>query len=146
MDKEINTKAFCIVFSWMWVLGMTIGVAAAAFILLPIKTISIFTDLLQTIQILILLVSLLITYKILSLSESDINRFLKRVRNVYLALTGKNTDRIEPDPEGQIESKSEVDDVDAAACLAAKLADVVVHKLKKEDVKSSSQPVGSCYH
>ena len=130
IDEEFNTKAFCIVFSWMWVLGMTIGVAAAAFILLPIKTIGIFSDLLKTFQILILLVSLLITYKILSLCESDINRFLKKVRNVYLALTEKQT---EPDPEKQIKSKSDVDNVEAAACLVAELAEVVMHKLKRED-------------
>ena len=129
LEEDFNTKAFCVVFSWMWVLALPLGLAFFAFTELPIKTIQLFSDLLNTFQILILLVSLLITYKILSLSETDINRFLRKVRKVYLALRSDRGEEELTEVRREMENRRDVDDVEAAACLVGEMADVVVHKL-----------------
>ena len=124
-DEEFNTKAFCIVFSWGWVLMLPIALVFLAFSALPITTIDLFSDLLNTFQILILFASLLITYKIVSLGETEVTRFLKNMRERYIALT----DNTAPDLNEKIKKRREVDDIEAAACLVGELAEVVVHKL-----------------
>ena len=130
-DEEFNTKAFCIVFSWGWFLVLPIGLILFALSKLPIKTIDLPSHLLNTFQIFILLVSLLITYKIISLSETDVSRFLRKMRKAYIALTAPENGAPPLNVTDEIKKYKEVDDVEAAACLVGELAEVVVHKLPR---------------
>ena len=121
---EFNAKAFCITFAWGWVLAGTIGVILLAFSELPILTTAVLSDLLNTFQIFIILISLLITYKILTLTEPAISRFLQKVRDTYIAKSGE-----EMDEDHVIRNRKDFDNFEAAGCLMGELADVVVHKL-----------------
>ena len=154
--KKFNTKAFCIVFFWGWVIVLPAALIFIAFTELPIKTVDLLSDLLNTFQILILLVSLLVTYKIVSLTETDISRFLKRLRKMYKVLIANhkiNGEATLSATQSEVESEvsepanvtamkkvrraikdtKKVDDVEAAACLVAELIEVVVHKLPKRE-------------
>ena len=82
-NAGFNTKAFCVLFTWGWVLVASVALVVAAFLVLPIITFDLLSDLLNTFQIFIILVSLLITYKILTLNEPDVLRFLRRMRDAY---------------------------------------------------------------
>ena len=115
-----------------------------AFAEFPITTVDIFSDLLNTFQIFLLLVSLLITYKIINLSESDMSRLLKNIRNVFTKLVKKyftkaqngqtssgkeRTATADDDIMEKLENTRKVDDIEAAAYLAAHITEVIVHKL-----------------
>ena len=82
-NAGFNTKAFCVLFTWGWFLVASVALVVVAFLVLPIITFDLLSDLLNTFQIFIILVSLLITYKILTLNEPDVLRFLRRMRDAY---------------------------------------------------------------
>ena len=126
---EFNTKAFCIVFCWGWILVVFAGMIIFAFSVLPFVTTDLISKVFDTFQVLIILVSLLITYKILSLGKPAIARFLQQVRDAYITLqSGANGERrIHED----IGNRKDLDDYEAAGCLVAELAEVVVHKLPR---------------
>ena len=86
LDHKFNTKAFCIVFGWGWILVFFAGMIIVVFSALPFVTTDLISKVFDTFQILIILVSLLITYKILSLGEPAIARFLHQVRDAYINL------------------------------------------------------------
>ena len=119
--KVLNTRAFCVVFMWGWVLAGMVALVIVAFTLLPIVAFDLLTDLINTFQITLILIGLLITYKILNLSEPDIYRFLNKMREAFLA-----TDREKVREE--VRDLKKVDDIEATGYLVGELAEVVVHK------------------
>ncbi len=127
--KEFNTRAFCIVFMWGWVLVGMVGLVIVAFMLLPIVAFDLLTDLINTFQITLILVGVLITYKILSLSEPDIYRFLNVVRKAFL--TKSEADG--KDVTEKVSDLKRVDDIEATGYLVGELAEVVVHRLPQVD-------------
>ena len=133
---EFNTKAFCIVFCWGWILVVFAGMIIFAFSVLPFVTTDLISKVFDTFQVLIILVSLLITYKILSLGKPAIARFLQQVRDAYITLqSGANGERrIDED----IGNRKDLDDYEAAGCLVAELAEVVVHKLPRSQQPSDN--------
>ena len=89
LGKELNasffnSKAFCIAFAWSWALILLIGLTMVAFLELPIATLSLPNYLLNILQILLIVLPLLITYKILSTSESEVLKFMKNMRSSYI--------------------------------------------------------------
>lgn len=124
-NVEFNTKAFCIVFSWGLVLVGTVALVIIAFAELPIVTFDLLSDLLNTFQVFIILISLLITYKILGINEPDIYRFLRKLRVTFREL------RTIHEP---VQNEEEDNDVEAAGYIMGELAKVVIHKLPKERV------------
>lgn len=122
--KMFNTKAFCIVYSWGWVLVGLVVLVITAFAELPIVTFDLLSDLLNTFQVFIILVSLLITYKILSLNDPDIYRFLRNLRDTYKSKSERSGGQI----SSQVQDEKQVDDVEAAGSIMGELAEVVIHR------------------
>jgi hypothetical protein len=121
-DEKINTfnsEAFCIVYYWGWILVSIMVLVFLAFYWLPIVTFDLLSDLLNTFQVFIILISLLITYKIVSINEPDIYPFLRKLRVAYRE-NNKIGDKIKNDRE--------MNDVEAAGHIIGKLAKVLVHE------------------
>lgn len=124
-----NTKAFCVVYSWGWVLVASVMLVITAFAELPIVTFDLLSDLLNTFQVFIILISLLITYKILSINEPDVYRFLHNLRDTYRTQSRRSGGRV----NGDIQDLRQVDDVEAAGCIMGELAEVLIHKFPQEN-------------
>lgn len=125
-DDTFNTKAFCIIYSWGWVLAASVVLILTAFTELPIVTFDLLSDLLNTFQVFIILISLLITYKILSLNEPDIYRFVHNLRDAYKSRSGRSRMIVSED----VGDERQVDDFEAAGYIVGELAEVVIHKLQ----------------
>ncbi len=65
-NKFFNTKAFCIAYAWGWVLAGFLALFFTALMELPISVFYLPSYLLNIFQVLIVVISLLITYKIIS--------------------------------------------------------------------------------
>lgn len=124
--KTFNTKAFCIIFSWGWVLVVSVASLILAFAELPITTFDVLSDLLNTFQVFLLVISLLITYQILS--TSGVSRFLEKFRDTYKEERGKNTRNL---PDSEVERDKKLNNIEAAGCIMGELAEVVIHKLPR---------------
>ena len=75
-----DTKAFCITLSWGLILAIPIITIIAVFHKLPIVSVSLISEVIGTVEIFIIILSLLVSYKILSYNESDTSRFLHQLR------------------------------------------------------------------
>ena len=136
--QGLNSIALAIVYAWGWVLVSTVVVTLGGFVALPITTFDALSRILDTFEVFVLLFSLLITYKILSLGEPDINRFLQKIRRKYINNKRKGNTNREPNDIEAVEDKildvedKTLDDIEAVGSLVGELAEVVIHKLKKE--------------
>ena len=118
-STSFNSKAFCIAFVWSWAIVILIAFALKAFLELPVATLSLPSYLLNVLQITLVVLPLLITYKILSTSESEVLKFMKNVRMSYMrGATRKPL-------ISKSKKWSEYDDVEAIGDLAGE----VIHKL-----------------
>jgi hypothetical protein len=111
----------------------TVMLVIVAFYELPIATFDLLSDLLNTFQVFIILISLLITYKIVYISEPDIYPFLRKLRVAYRA----ERQQTENDSVGNDRA---INDVEAAGHIIGELAKVVVHKLKLPEHETVSPP------
>ena len=110
-SMTFSSEAFCITFAWSWGLCFVIGSAVVAFWELPIATLSLPTYLFNIFQVLIVVLSLLITYKILSTSEPEVRRFLRSMRESYMRTRNTKVDE-------KIKTCSKYDDIEAIGDLA----------------------------
>ena len=77
---SFNITAFCIAWSWGWMLAILPVLIIAAFYLVPLPTLKV-TDYIQTIaQTVIVVIGLLLSYKVINNNESDLSRFLRGIR------------------------------------------------------------------
>ena len=128
-EDYFDTKAFCVAYSWGLLLAFPLVCIVAVFHVLPIISFGLISELVGTIEIFLILLSLLITYKVFTLNEPDIFRFLRKVRDTFITYrSGRTESNINPD----ITDIENVDEVEAAASLVGELAEVVVHKLSRE--------------
>ena len=133
-NSVFNTKAFCVLFTWGWFLIASVALIIAAFLMLPIITFDLLSDLLNTFQIFIILVSLLITYKVLTLSEPDVLKFLRKMRHAFRGQKEGEDDEapVQTNTRGSIQENVEnymqVDDVEAAGFIVGEMAKVIIHK------------------
>ena len=119
-----NTKALCIVCSWSWVFPLMATLMIFAFAELPIVTFDVLSNLLTTFQVFIVILSLLITYKIFNVDDSNnLNRFFRKLRDTY--------------PYGSPEQKQDINPLDAAGYIVGQLAEVVIHKLPQKQRRTS---------
>ena len=126
-DDMFNSKAFCIVYGWGWVLAGTVGITIGGFAVLPILAFNALSNILDTFEVFVLIFSLLITYKILTLGEPEIGRFLRKIRDKYLNIINDTNN------ENEVDIRKKYDDVEAAGCLVGEMADVVIHKLAQQN-------------
>ena len=124
-NTRLNTKAFCVVFIWGCVLVAILGAVIASFTLLPIITYNLLSDLTYTFQILLIVISLLITYKILSSSEPELLRFMRNVKKRFT----KHSNNLITDLRN-----ADDDDIKATGYIIGELTKVVIQKLQATEV------------
>ena len=114
-EVKFNTKALCIVCSWSWIFPFMAALMIFAFAELPITTFDVLSNLLTTFQVFVVVLSLLITYKILNVDDTNnLNRFFRNLRDTYLG-----------------EKKQDMNPLDASGCIVGELAEVVIHRLSR---------------
>lgn len=117
---KFDMTAFCITLSWGVFLLFIIVLLLFAFFELPIITVSLLSELVSTFEILVFLISILITYRILTMKEPTISRFLRRVRGTFINKAGSEF------LSSEIKDTKNVDNAEAAGILLGELAEVVV--------------------
>ena len=114
-DNIFNTQALCIVLGWGTVVFASIAFTFIAFNEVPFQTLDLATYLVNIFQVLIVVIAALVTYKILTFGEPEINRFIKKVRKAY-------EDKTEPD-------NKHFDDLEAVGTVTGNALDSII-KLK----------------
>lgn len=122
-ERVFNTQAFFAIIGWGLLTVGTLAFTITAFQEVPFTTQDLITYLLNIFQIFIVIITLLITYKIFSLSESEIQRFMKTARETYITNRPKECVTAE-----QVKDDN-IDDVEASGLLTGKLMEVVIHQL-----------------
>lgn len=125
-ENTFNTKTFCIMFSWGWILAVSVFLMVFAFFELPIVTFEILSDLLNTFEVFVIVVSLLITYKVLSITEPNTYKFLEKLRATYKRHAAGPNDPV----RASVEDERNVNDFEAAGSIMGELAGVIIHKLR----------------
>ncbi len=82
-SKEFSIRSFCLACSWGWLIVAFLVFIIASFTLIPLPTFQLAEYLENTVQLVILVLGVLLTYKILTLQESDMKKFLKSFRKKY---------------------------------------------------------------
>ena len=82
-DNIFSIKSFCTACSWGWLIVGCLAFFISAFFVLPVPTIQLAQYLENTIQIIIVILAFLVTYKIFSVEETAIAKFLHKFRRNY---------------------------------------------------------------
>ena len=122
VDKIFDTSAFCVAFAWGWPIVGTMVFLFCAFYKLPVASYNLPLYLLNAFQVFIVVITLLITYKILSINDPVLHGFLRNMKEAYLRRA----------PGGDRNVRMEGDEVEEGANLIGELVGVVVHELKRE--------------
>lgn len=83
MEKEFQMKGFCMAFSWGWLVVGTLALVIAAFTEIPVSTYRLAENLESVVQIIIVLLGFLISYKLITNEDSDIKKFMRKLRRTY---------------------------------------------------------------
>ena len=113
-----NTKAFCIAYAWGWVLAGFLALFFTALIELPISVFYLPSYLLNIFQVLIVVISLLITYKIIISGVPAVLRFMKSARHAYY----------DKGAEGKNEDEEDEDEIEAGGLILGEVARLVKKK------------------
>ncbi len=116
-DTLFNTKAFCIAFAWGWVFLGCLTLFFSALMELPISVFGLPSYLLNIFQVLIVVISMLITYKILSGEAPDMHKFMISAQFAYNEKTKGTKDE---------------DEIEAGGSMFGELAGVVVQKYNQK--------------
>ena len=126
-DTVFDTRAFFAAMGWGFVLIIFISLLMVMLFELPLSVLNLPNYLYSIIQILLVVVSLLITYKIFFTNRPELPIFLRHLRSSYRKLKGKknenNTSQTSTDLENVMSHKYE--DVEAIG----ELAGIIVHNL-----------------
>lgn len=128
VDRFFDTKSCCVTFAWGWPLVISIAFFLSAFYELPMASYTLPLYLLNAFQVFIVIITLLITYKVLQITEPVVHVFLRNMRKAY----SSRAQRLHV-PEVEMEGG----EVASAATLIGELAGVVVHELQKEHSPTS---------
>lgn len=123
VNHFFNTRAFCVAFAWGWPLLGSIAFFLSAFYELPVASYTLPLYLLNAFQVFIVIITLLITYKMLQITEPVFHVFLRNMKDAYI-------NRARHVPEDS-KVKMEGDEVVSTATLMGELAGVIVHELQK---------------
>lgn len=123
IDKIFDMSAFCVAFAWGWPMAGTLVFLFCAFYELPVASYNLPLYLLNAFQVFIVVITLLITYKLLSINDPMVHVFLRNMKEAYL--------RRAPGGDRNVEMEGE-DEVEEAAALIGELVGVVVHELQRE--------------
>lgn len=82
-DEKFSMTGFCIAFWCGWLVVGSVGLIVSAFFTLPLPTISLAGYLENILQIFLVTLAALVSYKVLSINESDLSKFLSNFRKGY---------------------------------------------------------------
>ncbi len=102
-SKIFNTQAFCITIPWGILSTGSLAMVIISFYDLPVQTLDIVEYLLEIFQVFIVVIALLVTYKVFTLSEPEMPRFFKHLKEAYR----KGRDNSLSDIEGRIDHTEE---------------------------------------
>jgi hypothetical protein len=125
VDQFFNTQSFCVTFAWGLPLVGSVAFLLSAFYELPVASYTLPLYLLNAFQVFIVIITLLITYKVLQITEPALHAFLRNMKEAYL----KRVQRLKVAEEGRVQMKG--GEVESTAMLIGELAGVVVHELQK---------------
>ena len=128
-DHVFNTKSFCVTFAWGLPLVGSVAFFLSAFYELPIASYTLPLYLLNAFQVFIVIITLLITYKVLNITEPVIHVFLRYLKKAY----SERAQQLRVPEEGRV--KMEGEEVASAATLIGELVGVVIHELQKSTPK-----------
>ena len=128
-DHVFNTKSFCVTFAWGLPLVGSVAFFLSAFYELPIASYTLPLYLLNAFQVFIVIITLLITYKVLNITEPVIHVFLRYLKKAY----SEHVQQLDVPEEGRV--KMEGEEVASAATLIGELVGVVIHELQKSPTK-----------
>ena len=88
-DKKssFSLKAFCMACSWGWLIIGSLAFVISAFFLVPLPTFQLAEYLENSVQVVIVVLGLVLTYKIFTIDESEIKKFMKSFRTRRYANT-----------------------------------------------------------
>ena len=109
--NRFNIKAFFMACSWGWLVAGSLVFILSAFYVVPLPTIQLADYIENTIQILIVVLAFLITYKVFTVEDTDIQKFMRRFR--------------------QYKQFNAEDDAEVAGATAGKLAKLLIDKYQK---------------
>ncbi len=137
VSQIFDTKAFCVSFAWGVPLVGTVAFLLAAFYKLPIASYLLPVYLLNAFQVFIVVITLLITYKVLQFTEPEIRAFMKSMKRAYNSRANRrNVNPAEKVSVGE-------DEVEATGLLVGELVEVVIHELRKKKAAVSGQAGGA---
>ena len=135
LEDYFDTKAFCVTLSWGLILAIPIVCIVGVFHALPIISVSLVSELVGTIQIFFIVISVLVTYKVFSLKESDISRFLRKLRVTIMKSASSLDD---------IQKRENFDDVEAAAILVGELVKSDFGEISKQGREKRLRQLQGC--
>lgn len=123
VNSFFDTQAFCVTFAWGWPLAGTVAFLVSAFYELPIASYLLPIYLLNAFQVFVVMITLLITYKILQITEPEIRTFMRSMKRAYQGRARR--------PRSRRLVQMDEDDVEATGALVGELVEVVIHELQK---------------
>ena len=117
VDRKFSLKAFCMACSWGWLIVGSLALVISSFVFVPLPTFQLAEYLENSVQVVIVVLGVVLTYKIFMVNESDIKKFMKSFR-------GK------PSADEE-EGGGIVEDAEHAGYEVRKLADLLKDALQK---------------
>ena len=82
-DEEFSIRGFFLSLSWGWMIVGFLVFILYSFFALPLPTFQLAQYLETTIQIIIVLLAFMVSYKVFTADDSDIKKFMKQLRTTY---------------------------------------------------------------
>ena len=105
-EDNFSIKAFFMACSWGWPIIGSLAFVLSAFYLIPLPTVELAQYIQNVIQLLIVILASLITYKVFTVDDSDVRKFMRSFKNAR--------------------ATNAEDDVEAAGAKAGKLANLLM--------------------
>ena len=119
VEKPFKKVAFWMAWTWGWVASIIIIFTILGFVELPLSTFDLPNYLLNLLQVFVVVLSVLVTYRILSTSEPEVLRFLSNFRAAFTRKLPKNRQDSFLD---KINHYGDYDDIEAIGDLMGELA------------------------
>ena len=151
-DIFFDNKAFFVSFGWGWLILVIIMLALLAFWELPISAVNLPNYLLNIFQILLVVISVMVAYKLFFTDKPGMNAFIKHLRSSYRRSHKHDTSDVE---RGSISNVSNLhkppneikmmynkyDDMEAVGQLVGEIMHHLERRLANKSMKSSGNSV-----
>ena len=123
-EDTFSIKAFCMSCSWGWLVVGSLAFFLSAFFVIPLPTVRLAEYIENTIQILIVVLAFLITYKVFTVEATDVQKFMRSFRHAT---------KDEADAPNLAD-----DDAEAAGAKAGRLVKTLMKRFEDPNVSISN--------